>query len=223
MIASSSIKELATALAKAQASMSPAKLERLNPHFKSKFAGLPEIRDVAKVLHTFGLAYTQDVWTEGESMEVACCSTTILHLSGEWKESPPLKLRAQQATPQGVGSALTYARRYSLAAQLGIVADEDDDGNEASAKPPQRANGNGQSKPPPVAAAPTSIWQKIQAMADDYGYPRGEKDADLIALTKAATKNKHGKDLTEADFIAVEIAMASAMVGTRKPEDDVRF
>jgi hypothetical protein len=53
-------------------------------------------------------------------------------------------------------------------------------------------------------------------MADDYGFPRGEKDADLIALTKAATKNKHGKDLTEADFIAVEIAMASAMVGTRQ-------
>lgn len=145
---SDQIHELATALAKAQAEMKPADLARTNPHFKSRFAGLPEIRDVAKILHKYGIAYTQDVWTEGEQFEVACCSTTLMHSSGQWKESPPLKLRAVKADPQGIGSALTYARRYSLSAELGIVADDDDDGEAAT----RGKNGNGaHATQPPLA------------------------------------------------------------------------
>lgn len=62
-------------------------------------------------------------------------------------------------------------------------------------------------KNPPKAP---SIWQRIQALATDYEFPRGEKDADLVALVKKATSDKAGKDLTEDDFNLVEAALAEA-------------
>lgn len=73
------------------------------------------------------------------------------------------------------------------------------------------ANGNGNGK----AAAPKqpTIWSRIQDLAKEYAFPRGEKDADLIALVKQATNNKPGKDLDEKDFDLVEAAMAKALGG----------
>jgi hypothetical protein len=151
---SATINELATALAKAQATMKTAELARTNPHFKSRFAGLPEVREVIKTLHTFAVAVLQDVWTEGDHNEIACCTTTLLHMSGQWIETSPLKLRSVKADPQGVGSAITYAKRYSASAAVMIVADDDDDGEEAS-RPPPKTNGNGHKPPtPPLQVAP---------------------------------------------------------------------
>ena len=136
MTKSESIKELASALAKAQGAMSGAKKDSSNPFFKSRYADLASCWDACRdPLSQNGLAIIQ---TTGESDgETVCVETMLTHSSGEFISSV-LKMRPVKNDPQGVGSALSYARRYGLMAIVGI-APEDDDGNEAThAKPPAK-------------------------------------------------------------------------------------
>ena len=103
--------------------------DKVNPHFKSKFTSLDAILDATRpVLSKHGLAMSQEpVFEDG----LAGVVTRIIHTSGESRESKLLlPLRDQSA--QGVGSCLSYARRYAAAAVLGIASDEDDDGQIAS-------------------------------------------------------------------------------------------
>lgn len=127
--------ELAVALAKAQSEMKNATLNKTNPHFRSKYADLAGIRDaVTPALAKNGIAVTQCIEIYGEMTVVA---TKLMHSSGEMIESR-FPIMADVSKPQAIGSAITYARRYSLSAICGISADEDDDGNaaqEAGGKP----------------------------------------------------------------------------------------
>lgn len=127
---SEKLDQLATALAKAQASLSAAKKSALNPHFKNNYATLQDVWDAAReVLAPNGLSIVQTYEaTDGKLMNIR---TTLLHASGQWIAGV-LSMTPQQASPQGIASASTYGRRYGLSSILGIVADEDDDGNEAS-------------------------------------------------------------------------------------------
>lgn len=130
---------LSSALAKAQAEMQNAPLNKTNPHFKSKYADLPAIRDaVIPALSKHGIAVTQTpTFRDGAFVLV-----TALRMGGETVEAVyplPINDKIQQQ-----GSAITYARRYCLAAICGIAADEDDDGNaaqESDAKPKAPVNG----------------------------------------------------------------------------------
>ncbi len=119
---------LAAALVKAQAAMKPASMNRINPHFKSKYADLASIiESLRKPLSDNGLAFTQTLGRD--ILPEFSLVTTLLHTSGQWLRSEyPLPVNA---TPQQMGSALTYARRYSLSAITGTAADEDDDGDKA--------------------------------------------------------------------------------------------
>lgn len=157
MLKSEQIGELAKALAKAQLDMKAADKSSINPHFKSKFAGLPEVAEAAKALAKHGLAYVQGASTKDGGVAV---ETMLMHGdSGQWV-SDVLTLKPQQDTPQGVGSAITYGRRYGLCSLVGIVADEDDDGNAASNKAPvKNGNGHTQSKPP-LPATPSPVEQE---------------------------------------------------------------
>ncbi len=126
---------LAKALAKAQASLEDAKKDRTNPHFNSKYATLASVRAaMSDVLPVCGLAVVQSFEPHGDNG--VCVVTTLLHESGEWIRSR-LFLPVTKKDAQGFGSAISYARRYSLAAIVGIATDDDDDGNTAS-KPPVR-------------------------------------------------------------------------------------
>lgn len=128
MIRSESIKELAAALAKAQGQMPNASKSAANPYFKSVYADMSSIVDaIKKPLSDNGIAYVQTTDTEDGTVTV---ETTLLHSSGEWLSSQ-LRMRPVKDDPQGIGSALTYARRYSLQAIVGLAA-EDDDGNAAT-------------------------------------------------------------------------------------------
>lgn len=130
MIKSESIKELSAALAKAQGEMKPAGMDSNNPHFRSKYASLASIWDAARgPLSRNGLAVIQALGVDDRGGVVL--TTTLAHSSGEWVESV-YPVNPVKNDPQGLGSACTYAKRYSLSALVGIVADEDDDGNEAS-------------------------------------------------------------------------------------------
>lgn len=128
MRTSEQLNDLATALANAQGKMSNATLNKINPHFKSKYADLAAIRDAVTLpLASEGISVVQLV---GSDEHGAFLTTRLMHKSGQWVESVhPLPATAK---PQEFGSALTYARRYSLAAICGISAEEDDDANGAS-------------------------------------------------------------------------------------------
>jgi hypothetical protein len=127
--------QLAAALAKAQAEMANPKFDKLNPHFKNKFASLASVRDaVIPVLAKHGIACIQDLTNvEGG----VACTTILMHSSGQQINLGPLKMPVSKADAQGFGSAATYARRYHLMAVANVVGDEDDDANEATGKPAQ--------------------------------------------------------------------------------------
>jgi hypothetical protein len=131
---SDSIAELAFALAKAQGAMKGAIKDSANPFFKSKYADLASVVEAIRVAFSSnGLSYIQTV--EPSDKDEVRVETTLLHSSGEWISCGILSLPVSKADAQGYGSALTYARRYSLSAAVG-VAPEDDDGNAASAAKP---------------------------------------------------------------------------------------
>lgn len=127
---SENISELAEALAKAQETMENAPLNKVNPHFKSKYADLAAIRDaVVPALSAHGIAVTQTTDLTADGRVVV--ETTLMHKSGQWVMGRFPVLMPAAATPQAAGSATTYARRYALAAMVGIAAEEDDDASAA--------------------------------------------------------------------------------------------
>lgn len=131
---SESIKELATALNKAQDEMGGADKSAANPFFKSKYADLASVvRAIKQPFADNGLSYSQfPFYEEG----CAGVETFLMHKSGEWMSSR-LSLPLGKKDAQGAGSAITYARRYSLQSMAGVPSD-DDDGNLASSKPTQK-------------------------------------------------------------------------------------
>ncbi len=132
---SESIKELASALSKAQGQIKGALKDSANPFFKSKYADLSSVVEaIREAWSSNGLSYVQCVESSDKS-EVSI-ETVILHSSGEWMACGVLSLPVSKHDAQGFGSAMTYARRYSLSAAAG-VAPEDDDGNAATKAAPK--------------------------------------------------------------------------------------
>lgn len=123
------MKNIATALVKAQKAFGPALKTHTNPAFRSKYADLSAcVEAVMDALNDNGIAMIQQTREDSTGVTV---ETVFVHESGETLSSGPLHVPASKQDPQGYGSALTYARRYSLMAACGI-APEDDDGNAAS-------------------------------------------------------------------------------------------
>lgn len=128
------IGEIAKALPKAQAAMGEVFKAADNPHFKTKYASLAAVVDaVVPALNAHGLAVMQPATTRDGKVRI---TTILLHESGQWMRST-LELQPSKTDPQGVGSAITYGRRYALQAVTG-VAPEDDDGNAGSNVASQR-------------------------------------------------------------------------------------
>lgn len=184
---SESIGALAAALAKAQGAIKPAVFDKeVNTNtYKFKYATLATLWDTARdALAINGLAVTQttDIDSGGNILLV----TTLLHASGEWIGGV-YPVRAKDNMPQTLGSAITYARRYALSAILGLVSDDDDDGN--------AANGN-QAQHKPAAQAPKPNGAPRQATpphpADDEHSGNPFTDDEKLSLAKL---NAIGADL----------------------------
>ena len=125
---SENIGQLALALSKAQGQMKFAAKDANNPFFKSKYADLASVIEAIKVpLSANGIAFVQATDFEDSAVIV---ETILLHESGEWI-SGRLRMQPTKNDPQGVGSAVTYAKRYGLQALVGVPSD-DDDGNAAT-------------------------------------------------------------------------------------------
>lgn len=127
------IANLAQALTKAQSEIEGAIKDKTNPHFKSRYADLSSVVDALKLpLAKHGLAYVQ---VAHDKENAAAIETLIIHSSGETLSCGVISVPVSKGDAQGFGSALTYARRYSLSAAFG-VAPEDDDGNAATTAKP---------------------------------------------------------------------------------------
>jgi hypothetical protein len=132
------IKQIAQALVKAQREFGPALKTSSNPHFKSRYADLAAcVEAVMDGLNNNGIALIQQTHECDTGVIV---ETMFVHESGETYSAGKLHVPAVKHDAQGYGSALTYARRYSLMAACGI-APEDDDGNAASRKAPAVPDG----------------------------------------------------------------------------------
>ena len=131
MNSSASVKELATALAIVQGQLTFAKKDSKNPFFKSNYADLESVWDACRdLLSANGLAIMQ---FPGDYVDGNMTLTTVMtHSSGEWV-AQNMSLPVSKPDAQGAGSAITYMRRYALAAIVGVVQ-ADDDGNSASDK-----------------------------------------------------------------------------------------
>jgi hypothetical protein len=163
MRTSDSTKEIAAALAKAQGTMRPASKDAINPHFKSKYADLSAIVDACREpLSANGIAIVQDAALSDRGVDV---TTRLLHSSGEWLEFGPLTVPMGKSDAHGVGSAITYAKRYGLSAAVGIAADEDDDGNAAA------QSQQGQKQAPAFDAVGYQKWiNALGQTAKEAGY-----------------------------------------------------
>lgn len=135
MKTSESIVEIAKALAAFQSDVKQPEKDGNNPHFRSKYVTLDgTVKSIHECAPKHGLSYTQMPVSNENGVGVV---TVIFHQSGQFIEFDPFILPLDKNTAQGVGSALTYSKRYALSAAFGIVSDVDDDGNDATANAPQ--------------------------------------------------------------------------------------
>jgi hypothetical protein len=180
------MKNIATALVKAQKAFGPALKTSTNPHFKSRYADLSAcVEAVMDGLNDNGIALIQKCYDCDNGVMV---ETMFVHESGEILECGILHVPASKQDPQGYGSALTYARRYSLMAACGI-APEDDDGNAASRKTEK-----------PVLIAP--LIASIDAATTEEELKSAYFEAIKVAGHDAAAKNAIivAKDLKKASL-----------------------
>lgn len=156
------MKQIAAAFIAAKRQFGPVLKAKNNPAFKSKYANLEACLDaVDDACLAAGIALYQETFEDATGVTV---ETVFLHESGESLRCGKLHVPAAKQDPQGFGSALTYARRYSILTACGIAA-EDDDGNAAS-RPQQRQ--------PEPAEAPKDTSQKATAHRIKVGVSSGD-------------------------------------------------
>jgi hypothetical protein len=184
--------ELATALAKAQSEIEDATKDATNPHFKSRYADLASVRAaIRKPLSDNGIAYVQLARAAEKSVEI---ETILIHGKSGQAIGDTLRLPLQQATPQAVGSAISYGRRYSLMSIVGIAADDDDGETAARGIPSNTAARNG--------AAPKRTMKEISA-----NKVRKEGDyksvlEDIAQIESIAALERYAAEVLTPDFLA---------------------
>jgi hypothetical protein len=161
---------IAPAFIKAKRAFGPALKDKTNPAFRSKYADLGACIDaVEDALLANGIAFIQETFEDATGVTV---ETVFLHESGEERRCGKLHVPAAKQDPQGYGSALTYARRYSLMAACGI-APEDDDGA-AATKAVKRFTSSGTNGPVEVDEARKLVIQLAASVAVNR-FKKGEK------------------------------------------------
>jgi hypothetical protein len=230
-MSSDQLNELAGALAKAQAMLKPAVKDSMNPHFKNRYADLESVWDACREpLTKNGLSVTQLPIQTGDGRTVL--RTMLIHVSGQYLTSE-LPLNPVKNDPQGLGSALSYMRRYALAAMVGVVQ-TDDDGNEASTPAEPARKPVAAVKPQAQAQAAKPAPKPVESV---YRFPSGphrgkslsqltvkEVDSYLSDLLKKVAES--GKAIDEIspearDAInALKLEQATRVAGSFEEFDD---
>ena len=196
------MKQIATALVKAQRAFGPALKTSTNPHFRSRYADLSAcVEAVIDALNENGIFLLQKNYDCNDGI---MCETVFVHESGEMLECGIVHFPAVKQDPQGYASALTYARRYSLMSACGI-APEDDDGNAGSRRQAPAANPLDAIKPAPAVTLPyvlTIPGKESRQYADSESYVNGTIELrDKVEKSTLATRTKMTKlrELKEAN------------------------
>ena len=223
---SEQLNDLAAALARAQAELGSAEADAVG-HVGSaengrsyRYATLASVwQAVRKPLSAHGLAVTQTC--EPSNRGELRLTTTLLHESGQWISGTEIVPMPVQ-TPQGYGSALTYARRYGVAAMVGVCVDEDDDAAAsepssmpqqstpavASGRPGQRGRAPGAGDNQPVrqrpSRTPTRSWRQL---------PYNQAGADELRLFARAYAKAKGLETVTSEDIRRDFAVSGKLVG----------
>lgn len=211
---SENLNELFTALSKAQGKIQPACKDKANPFFKSKYADLSSVWDACRdSLSENGLSIVQIPQTQAEGI---CLISILGHSSGQWIKSEVL-IPLTKNDPQTVGSAITYYRRYSLSALVG-VAPEDDDAEKAQA-PYRQKTVNIQQSPQKITKQQVEDLNNILLRCEEkyvnwvYEHMKKQYNADSISnlpyeiydrMKAAAIKNIKSEE-TIPEFLAAEV------------------
>lgn len=202
------MKELYAALVKFQSLLTPVGKSVTNPYFKSKYAPLNEVVELINpLLAQCDLAVLQPMTSFDDG--TPALKTIVIHVSGQSIENvTPLFLVKND--PQSHGSAVTYARRYGLMSMLGVVADEDDDGNKSSNRQTDKPQESYKAKQDTSSnGTPATIKQKVlikklldekgvsiddmqNYLIDEYGIdgPMSSRDASFVIESESSiTKN----------------------------------
>jgi hypothetical protein len=212
---SATVGAISKAIAAAQVKMGAAKFDSKNPHFNSRYASLASVMEAVKPMADVGIAITQDcsVIRDGNGAQVVV-TTMLSHAeSGEWITGN-ISMKVERDTPQGVGSALTYARRYAISSIAGIAADEDDDseGAEPARKAPVSAPKA--SKPAPAPKVDPEKSEAVANMVAEFGgkvVQDSKKISEEIGIIREGLKSLGVKTLPQMQD-------AAFVVINRKPE-----
>lgn len=195
--------EFVKALVKVQAELPAVKKSATNPHFKSKFAPLDEVNPAALAVltkHGFAWVTLPCVLADG----APGLSYRLMHTCGE-EIAGEMALMLKAQGPQEQGSAITYARRYSIQAVLGLVTDEDDDGNSAARPKQQRVTAVPSANPTPKQ----QLWEFAKSVG---------MSAEKLGSEFSSWSGADGKPLNQAtetqvlDFLSIlqaDISVAS--------------
>lgn len=177
--------------------------DTINPAFRSKYTPLDTIVEiVTPILCTHGLVWSTLPGYADDGSPVL--RYQLAHAPSGESTGGAMKLLLSKTDPQGQGSAITYARRYSLCAVLNLVADEDDDGNSASGSQRSAAKPKAKAKPAPgriddtrvkeIAALYKASGWKDDAAQDPHAFLRlqlinvdAESEGAIPSLIKALT------------------------------------
>lgn len=191
---SETIGELATALALAQGELEAVSKDSQNPHFQHNYAGLSSVLKAARpALSKNGFCVVQIPVCDGQKVTI---TTILMHRSGEWIAGD-LTMTAREASPQSIGSVITYGRRYGYLAVIGL-APEDDDG--------EAGEGRGKQKGAQTQAQKEVLDRKLRDMKDggmkraapppipepppDHGLGVGVHDISLEDQLKASIRRE---------------------------------
>jgi hypothetical protein len=215
-----SLAKLAPALVAAQAELKAVGKDSTNPHFKNRYASLDTIiESVRPTLSKHGLAIVQGatvpMTTDSGGLVGFAVETMLVHASGEWLTNTAI-IPLSKADAQGAGGALTYGRRYSLAALLSLATEEDDDGNAASrpAVAAQRASAPAATNGASAANGDRGSHAKPMPFGKFKGTPLGELDTSELDRTVTWAKKTDAekfKDLIAACDDVLRDRMESEM------------
>jgi hypothetical protein len=204
---STTIAAIAAALAKAQSAMRHAVKDSINPHFKNRYADLAGVWDACREpLAAAGLSVVQ---LPSTSDGIVTVRTVLMHASGEWIASD-LSVPAAKLDAQGIGSAITYARRYALAAIVGVAQDDDDgEGAVARTTPPALAVDRPAAKRAPDARTPEQA-ERIRQLASDAGVDPAAAIRDAIGRAPTSARPLSA---AEAETVIAALEGSVARVG----------
>lgn len=176
---SEQVDKVLPALVKAKGAIGKVAKGAKNPFFKSNYADLPAILDVVEpALQENGLALLQPIVSD-------TVVTTFIHESGQFVSIEGQSLvAAKQNDPQAMGSAITYARRYSLSSALSINADKDDDGEKAMNRGGGKPQATPNAKPTKYKVTENTVSKMIEACATEAGRKKVKESLPMYELSK---------------------------------------